>query len=283
MKSGAENGRSWAGESFPFPPTATSCADPRLPGQWLRGCGLWLPHRDTGSMVPTPTSMELTWVFGQPGSRAPLEGAPGGLHNFKTRRPGSQPGAWRPFSSQPEPNRNLRVTTQFPDQVASTHSHLCFFEGSRFKRRGKKSSNGEKRVSKHIPSGPCVCMRASLGPGIPAQRLRPSRSRGRQAPSLQGTESPNRIRPSRTDGSSKPFFQKFASLSRQCASFSRCGRVLISRLRGVQHREPQVLHAFEPPTPPKTSVRSFGTPRNSVLLYHGVAGTRVNPTLKCLH
>ncbi|XDB50082.1 hypothetical protein AB1E18_003652 [Capra hircus] len=48
--------------------------------------------------------------------------------------------------------------------------------------------------------------------------------------------------------------------------------VLISRLRGVQHWEPQILHAFEPPTPPKTSVRSFGTPRNDGLLYHGVAG-----------
>ncbi|KAM7244643.1 hypothetical protein CapIbe_005251 [Capra ibex] len=65
---------------------------------------------------------------------------------------------------------------------------------------------------------------------------------------------------------------KFASLSRQCASFGRCGRVLISRLRGVQHWEPQILHAFEPPKPPKTSVRSFGTPRNDGLLYHGVAG-----------
>lgn len=156
--------------------------------------------------------------------------------------------------------------------MASTHSHLCFFEGSRFKEEGKKKilEWGETCFQTFLAD--LVCMRASLGPGIrPAPPALP-RSRGRQAPSLQGTESLNRIRPSRTDGSSKPFFQKFASLSRQCASFSRCGRVLISRLRGVQHREPQVLHAFEPPTPPKTSVRSFGTPRNDVLLYHGVAG-----------
>nr|CAI9703534.1 unnamed protein product [Rangifer tarandus platyrhynchus] len=66
------------------------------------------------------------------------------------------------------------------------------------------------------------------------------------APPLQGTESLNGIRPSRIGRSPKPFFQKFASLSRQYASFGRCGRVLISHLRGVQHPEPQILQAFGP-------------------------------------
>lgn len=156
---------------------AASCADSRLPGSDSEGCGL--SHRDLGSSGPDAYFHGTSWVFGQPGSRAPLEGAPDGLHNFRQTSPLPAWGLETLFFSA-WTKRNLHESQpQFPDQVASTHSHLCFFEGSRFKEEGKKILEWGETYFQTFPAD-LVCKRASLGPGISPEPPALPRSRGRQ-------------------------------------------------------------------------------------------------------
>lgn len=116
------------------------------------GCptGIWDPA------VPTPTSMELPESLGSRG-RAPLSKEPQTVCTISDRRPRSQPGAWRPFSSQPEPNEictshNLSSQTRWHLPI-----HIfVFLRGADLKKREKKSSNGEKRISKHSQRTLCV-------------------------------------------------------------------------------------------------------------------------------
>lgn len=121
-----------------------------------------------------PWNLLSLWAAGvaRPSRRSLRRFAP-----FQTDVPRSQPGAWRPFSSQPEPNEicpshNLSSQTRWHLPI-----HIfVFLRGTDLKKRKKKkSSNGEKRVFK-LPSGPCVYGRFTRA------RHPPSASRPSQKP-----------------------------------------------------------------------------------------------------